>query len=306
MLLPANFDPNKPLVASRFFEAYDMNFQPGDTAKLTELGKDREDGTLDQDTALRLWLVGYLLYEADYRPTPTETPEQEGERLVKLEDLGGGWYLITTPWGQPGEKVQGLEAAEERRAAIIAKGDTKGVTITGGDGGWYAVDAPWLDEPVKVQGLEAAQVEEAMLIQDGPPEGWTPETAEEKAARLQADKDRQEAQAKAEADAKAAEEKAAADAAAKEAADKAAADRAAALEAAGIVVTATGGGWYTVAAPWLETPTKVQGGPAADAKADELLAAKPADGAQDQDTTQGDQAQGDGAGEGATAEVPEA
>ncbi len=320
MLLPAMFNPAEELVAARFFPAHDIEYGPGDTVKLTELGKDREDGTLDQDTALRLWLVGYLVYAKDYRPTPMETPQQEAERVVSMEDVGNGWYLLTTPWGGEGEKVHGKEAAEERRAELIAKGDTKGVTITGGDGGWYEVNAPWLEEPVKVQGKDAAAVEEAMLIQDGPPAGWVPETDEEKAARLQADADRLAAQEQAERDRVAAEEKAtqdANDAAEREAAEKAAADRTAALDAAGIVITAKGGGYYELAAPSLAEPVKVRGKEAADTKADELLAAHqeaPAatetgqdgvivDDASNQDQV-GDQPQGEGPGEGATDEAP--
>jgi hypothetical protein len=303
MLLPANFDPSKELVAARFFPAHEMNYGPGDTVKLTKLGDDREDGTLDTDTALRLWMVGYLVYADTYRPTPTETPQDEAERLVKMDDMGGGWFLLTTPWGPEGEKVQGKEAAEARRAELIAKGDTKGVTITGGDGGWYEVNAPWLDAPMKVQGKEAAAVEEALLIEDGPPEGWVPETPEDKAARLQADADRLAAVEKAEAEAKAAEEKAALEAkerAEREALEAAATARTAALEAAGIVVTTKGGGYYEVSAPGLEEPAKVRGKEAADAKADELLAAMPATVA----TPVPDQTQDSGAGEGATDQAP--
>lgn len=318
MLLPAMFDPSQELVASRFFPAHEIEFQPGDPVKITELGQDREEGTLEHETALRLWLVGYLVYAKDYRPTPAETPQEEAARVVTMEDVGGGWYLLTTPWGGEGEKVQGKEAAEARRAELIAKGDTKGVTITGGDGGWYEVNAPWLEEPRKVQGKDAAAVEEAMLIEDGPPEGWKPETEEEKAARLQAEADRVAAQEEAERQRIAAEEQAAKDAqeaAEREAAEKAAADRAAALDAAGITVTAKGGGYYELTATGLAEPLKVRGKEAADAKADELLAAHQADAGTDQqqaaDDTQadqdqvGDQPQGDGgAGEGATDEAP--
>lgn len=337
MLLPAMFDPSQELVAARFFPAYDMNYGPGDPVKLTELGKDREADTLDQDTALRLWMVGYLVYAKDYRPTPTETPQSEAERVVQMEDLGGGWYLITTPWGGEGEKVHGKDAAEERRAAIIAKGDTKGVTLTEGENGWYELNAPWLDEAVKVHGREAADVEEAMLIQDGPPAGWVPETAEEKAARIQADADRQEAQDKANREAEEARqlaEREAQEKAEREAAELAERERATALEAAGIVVTAKGGGYYEVAAPSLAEPVKVRGKDTADTKVAELLAAfqatqtitngqdqvqqeepapVPADGTQapatDQDGTAGqdqvgDQPQGEGSGDGATDEAP--
>jgi hypothetical protein len=259
--LPSQFDSSRPLVATRFFPAHDMDFQPGQAVNLTPLGDERQDGTLETDTALRLWLVGYIDYESNYLPTPAETAEEEAARVVVLEELGGGWYLITTPWGPEGERIQGKDAAEKRRAELIAKGNTKGVTITGGDGGWYEVNAPWLSEPIKVQGSEAAAVEEAMLIQDGPPAGWKPETEEEKAARLQADADRQAAAEEAERKAE------------QDAIDAAERDRAAALEAAGITVTAKGGGYYEVASPALEEPAKVRGKDAVDAKVAELLAA---------------------------------
>lgn len=274
--LPSAFDPSQPLVATRFFPAHDMEFGPGDPVKLTKLGEEREDGTLETDTALRLWLVGYIDYESNYRPTLAETPQAEAERVVQMEELGGGWYLITTPWGPEGERVQGKEAAEERRAAIVAKGDTKGVTLTEGENGWYEVSAPWLDEARKVHGREAAEVEEAMLIQDGPPAGWVPETAEEKAARLQAAADRQAAQEKAEREAEEAAARAAQEAqekAEREAAEKAEAEHAAALVAAGIVITAKGGGYYEVASPTLAEPIRLRGKDAVDAKVAELLAA---------------------------------
>lgn len=298
MRLPAQFDATQPLVATRFFPAHDMNYEPGDPVQLTELGKEREAGTIEQDTAIRLWMVNYLTYAKDYLPTPAETLQDEAARLVQMEDVGGGWYLITTPWGPEGEKVQGQEAAEARRAAIVAKGDTKGVTLTEGENGWYEVSAPWEDEPRKVHGHAAAEVEEAMLIQDGPPAGWVRETAEEKAARLQADADRVAAQEKAEQDRKDAEAQAEKDAqekAEREAAEKAEAERAAALTAAGITVTAKGGGYYEVASPTLAEPARVRGKDAADAKVAELLAAhqeaNPAtDGQQELEAVEGDAA----------------
>jgi hypothetical protein len=234
MLLPANFDPTKPLSAARFFEAYDLTFQPGDDVPAAALGADRGEKELDFETALRLWLVGYLVYKKDATPTPAETAAEAAERLVKMEDVGGGWWLITTPWGNEGEKVQGKDAAEARRQEIVVKGDTKGVVVTAGGGGWYSITAPWLDDPVRVQGKAAAAVEESMLIEDGPPAGWVPETADAKAARIQAATDAKAALAQQEAD-EAARVKAEADAvAARDQAEKdaqAAAERAAAEEA---------------------------------------------------------------------------
>ena len=77
-------------------------------------------------------------------------------------------------------------------------------------------------------------------------------------------------------EAKEAEERAAQEAqdkADREAAEAAEREHAAALEAAGITVTAKGGGYYEVASPTLEEPAKVRGKDAADAKVAELLEA---------------------------------
>lgn len=41
----------------------------------------------------------------------------------------------------------------------------------------------------------------------------------------------------------------------------------------GVAYSHTGGGWYSVTAPWLDDPIKVQGAAAAEAKAEELRAA---------------------------------
>ncbi len=121
-LIPSMFDPSQELVAARFFDAHDKSYEAGDDVSVAPIGKDRGKSDVEYDIALRLWLVGYIVYKKDWRPTPVETPEQEAERVVTMEDTGNGWYLITTPWGEEGEKVHGKEAAEARYAEIVAQG----------------------------------------------------------------------------------------------------------------------------------------------------------------------------------------
>jgi hypothetical protein len=219
-LSPKYFDFDRPLVSRKF-----LTIQGADAEAGTILtGPDAKlDPPLERGLAMRIWLSGQAVYATEFRPTPQETPQEEAERVVTMEATGGGWYLILAPWLGEGEKIRGKEAAEARYAEIVATGDTKGVTIEGPDGGgWYTITAPWLDEPTRIQGNDAAMVELAELRATGAPEGWHPETEEERAAREEA-KQKAEADALARIEADAAEKRAAEEAEAA-AAEKAKAD----------------------------------------------------------------------------------
>lgn len=178
---PRLFDKTRGLVMARFATLYEHDMNAGDPLTIVAERGDGK-GEVELDMAIRLWLSGQAVYASDATATPQETPEQAAERLVVMEPMPGGYYLIRAPWLGEGEKIRGKDAANQRRAEIVAKGDTKGVTVTGGDGGWYEVKAPWIDEAEKVQGKDAAEARSDQLIAEGPPEGWVQLTDEEKAA----------------------------------------------------------------------------------------------------------------------------
>lgn len=232
-LNPRLFDRTRPLVMARFAQLLEHEMSAGDP--LTIVDEPSGKGEVTDDIALRLWLSRVAVYADQANPTPIETPQQEAERVVVMEELGGGWYLIRAPWLGEGVKVQGKDAADKLRAAFVAKGDTKGVTIEPLGGGWWAVQAPWLDDPTKVQGTDQAEHTADLLIAAGPPAGWRPLTAEEKQAAAEQASLLDEARAQAEADAAAAAEKdrleqEAAAKARQEEAERAAAEAAAAAE----------------------------------------------------------------------------
>ncbi len=258
---PTTFKKDEPLVMARFAPLFGKPMHPGDPI---DVGTN--EGQVPVDTAIRLWITGFAVYAKNYTRTPVIDPAEENPTLVVLEDLGGGWYLITAPWMPEGEKVQGKDAAEARRQEIVDKGDTKGVTVTGGAGGWYVVDAPWLDEPEKVQGQDAANARADELITEGVPDGWAPLTDEQKAEKLEAEQKAQQ------------EEQDAATAA--EQAAQAAADRKAANAALVTVAPGTGDdeGKFVVVAPWLPAPQVVDTEEAANDAADAIREAGAPDG----------------------------
>lgn len=179
---PRLFDRTRPLAMARFATLYEHEMAAGDPLTIIDGETGGDKGEIPLGIAVRLWVSGQAVYADDLRPTPFLSPEQEAARVVTLEPTGGGWYIISAPWLDEGVKVRGKEEAETRRDEIVKRGDTKGVTVTGGDGGWYEVAAPWADEPEKVQGQDAANARADELIAAGPPQGWRKLSAEEIAA----------------------------------------------------------------------------------------------------------------------------
>jgi hypothetical protein len=286
---PRLFDRTRPLAMARSAQLYAHDVTAGDPLTIVDELTD-EKGAVTFDVALRLWLSGVAVYDEDRRPTPVETPEQEVERLVVLEELKGGWYMIRAPWLPDGhEKIKGKAKATARLAEIVAKGDTKGVTVGGdGEGGWYEVSAPWLDVAEKVQGRDEAEARADVLIAEGPPEGWVLLTPEEKAAKAEQEAALSEARAIADREAAEAAERDKQEAA--EAERRAEMERLAAGQPKADAATAgTGeaedgdmfaaapsrGGWFTITGPGIDEadPVKVQGEVARDAKLLELTTA---------------------------------
>lgn len=249
---PRLFDKTRPLVMARFNSLYEHEMEAGDRLTIVEERGDAK-GEVTLDIAIRLWLSGQANYESDWSPTPIETPEQEAERVVEIEPLPGGFYLIRAPW-QEAEKIRGKANAEARRAEIVERGDTKGVTYVSGDDGWYEVSAPWLDEPEKVEGEEAAVKRADELIAQGHPEGWRLLTPEEKEAAAEQARLADEAR-------RIADEEAEKGRLADEAAIEAAAARdgneleSVPFPASNVIITVDEGGLHTVVSPWTDAET---------------------------------------------------
>ena len=173
-LSPRYFDQTKTLVATRYGPVAGTYLKPGE-----ELPAD-----LDYRTRLSMWMSRRAVYQDAYTPTPHAEGEGEPDNAWMNLDRGvfviggeNGWYEIK-PEGATdeteGEKVHGIEAAQERAEDLRQAHENKGVTIEGGAGGWYSVTAPWLAEPIRVQGEGKAAAERDRLALEGPPEGWSP------------------------------------------------------------------------------------------------------------------------------------
>lgn len=162
----STFDPTRPLAMGRFNTVNGFALAIGESIRIVDDSKEpKERGEVTADVATRLWSGGTFVYADEARPTPVETPQQAAERLVEIDDLGGGWYLIRAPWLGEGEKVQGKEAADTRRAELVAAGqptDTEtdaataaanaggsGGSETGGAAGTDGGSGPTVEERVK-------------------------------------------------------------------------------------------------------------------------------------------------------------
>lgn len=173
---PRSFDPNRPLVMAGFNTINGFAMTAGE--RITIADEPTERGEVTLDTAARLWSGGKFVYQEEARPTPVESPQDAARRLVTVEDLGGGWYLVLAPWLEQGEKIQGEEAANKRRDELIEGGQPIDTSDTAtirtpatpaetdpltrfsfseqGSNGWYEVTGPGLDEPLKIRGEDAA------------------------------------------------------------------------------------------------------------------------------------------------------
>lgn len=140
---PSKFDPSKSLVMGRFNTVGGHALAAGSALTIVEEPKERGEVTLE--TATRLWASGTFVYADKAHPTPVESPQDAARRLVAMEETGNGWYLIRAPWLGEGEKVQGREAAEARKAELIEAGqpddyDPNAAATDAGDEGDDATD----------------------------------------------------------------------------------------------------------------------------------------------------------------------
>lgn len=125
---PNAFDASKPIVMARFNTVGGHALATGEPLKIVDDPKER--GEVSLETATRLWAGGTFVYAGEARPTPVESPQDAARRLVEMDELGGGWFLIRAPWLGEGEKVQGREDAEKRRGEIIAAGQPAEIDAT--------------------------------------------------------------------------------------------------------------------------------------------------------------------------------
>lgn len=153
------FDPRRPLVASRGFIFAGKNFEKGDPFPIAGFN-------------LRLIRQQYGARVVDH-----VFGDENTETQIQMTGPTGGRYTITAPWLEKPLVIRGKVKAEEALAEITEEGPPVGwveggsqVEVEEGGGGWYRFTAPWLDEPQKVQGIEAAHVLFAKLHEAGAPE----------------------------------------------------------------------------------------------------------------------------------------
>lgn len=227
-----------------------------------------------------------------------------GGSEVTVEEQGGGWFEVDAPWLEEAEKVQGREDAEKRQREIHDAGEPAthhGVTLTEADtgNGYYDVKADWWAEAERVHGQDEAKRVAADARADGPPEGWEPDQGTAAAvdgtdaAQINADNagndkgpdatagDENGATppegAQDAADGAQAQEGAEPAQTPTDTADDAQQAQAADLDAL-VTATHTGGGYYEIAAPWLEATDRVRGKDDAEAARVKIVEAGPPEG----------------------------
>jgi hypothetical protein len=193
------FDKAKPLVMARFGTLRGHALNAG--APVTIAAKPEGRGEVTEAEAELLWNGGRLVYAAEARPTPVESAEDAADRLTVMEPLEPGLFLIRAPWLGEGERVQGREAADKRRAEIVqagidlhrnttevagsgaaaaALGNTDGFVMTeAGSNGYYEITGPGI-EPERVRGR--ANAEQRLAELRGEAAGPTEQIEEEQGA----------------------------------------------------------------------------------------------------------------------------
>ena len=185
------FDKSKPLVMARFGTLRGHALNAG--APLTIVDDPEGPGEVTEDEAELLWGGNRITYADEARPTPVESPEDAAERLTVMEPLEPGLFLIRAPWLGEGERVQGREAADKRRAEVVqagidlhrktadvagsgaaaaALGNVDGFAMTeAGSNGYYDITGPGI-EPERVRGKANAEQRLAELrgVAGGPTE----------------------------------------------------------------------------------------------------------------------------------------
>jgi hypothetical protein len=117
-LSPRKFNNEADLVASRTMTVDGSVVNRGDLLP----------ADLGHSMRLRLWMSGRALYKTDFRPTPvagdpgTEEVEVQEDDGIAVVHSGGAWYLVSAPWLDEPEKVQGKDAAEARAEELRSEG----------------------------------------------------------------------------------------------------------------------------------------------------------------------------------------
>lgn len=162
-----SFDRTRPLVVTRGGQLNGHNLGRLESVTVVDEPSDRR-GQITEDIAARLHARGQLAYADEIVATPVEDARTGVSKLVEVDDLGGGgWFLLRAPWRPEGSKVQGAEAAEKERQALVEEGlvaidrrrppEEPGFTISEvGSNGWFLVSGRGLAEPIKVRGEAAA------------------------------------------------------------------------------------------------------------------------------------------------------
>jgi hypothetical protein len=178
-MMADSFDRTRPLVATRGGQLNGHNLGRLETVTVVDEPSDKR-GEITEDVAARLHSRGHLAYADEIVATPVEDARTGVTKLVEVDDLGGGWFLLRAPWRAEGSKVQGAEAAEKERLALVEEGlvaiDTRrpptepGFTISeSGSNGWFEVNGPGLAEPIKVRGEAAALAKRDELARGSAP-----------------------------------------------------------------------------------------------------------------------------------------
>lgn len=180
---PDKFDPTRQLAMTR---GATLNGHPlGRLAPVRVVDEPTDrPGEITEEVGRRLWAAGALDYADEMVATPVEDPRTGVAALVEIDELGGGWFQIRAPWRTEAVKVQGREAADDERRALIDEGlgqidirrppaDTRFTIEEAGSNGWFKVSGPGLDEPLTIRGEQAAMAkrDELERTAGAPPPG---------------------------------------------------------------------------------------------------------------------------------------
>ena len=155
------FDATLPLVLDRGVTISNFAMVRGEPLQLVAEETPEIKGAVTQDVAERLWAGGIAVYAKDFRPTPVETPREQAEREVQVDDLGKGHSLVRAPW----IKAERIEAGPqpipepEQEEEVVEPGlpvvPQDFVAEEDGSNGYYTITGPGLVEPLRVRGAKA-------------------------------------------------------------------------------------------------------------------------------------------------------
>ncbi len=173
--MKTDLDPTRKLAAAKFGTLNKHFMHPAEA--ITIVDEPKAKGEITAAMAEQLWAGGKIVYAEDALPTPVEKPEQSAERLVEMEVLADGRFMIRAPWLAEAVFETDEQKAAQRRdeavaegvalytttaaiagpdAAAGALGGTDGFAINPVGGGYYEITGPGLAEPERVRGQENA------------------------------------------------------------------------------------------------------------------------------------------------------